>query len=94
MRSFSRRANSMFHILCGAGIALPPALLLLFIYGMCLTDPTSPDYYQAKIQRMLHFPDPGKLTWPALCGTLFGIGVAVVGGLRPFFIREKASSNT
>lgn len=84
MRSLSRLKASLFFILCGAGIALPPVLLLLVSYAVCLTDPARPDYYSRKIQRMFCFPDPGVLTWPALCGVLFGIGIAVIGGLRAF----------
>jgi hypothetical protein len=85
MRNFSRWADSVFHILCGAGIALPPALLLLFAYHLNLTDPRRPDYHMNKIRLM--FSDTGFLAWPAAAGVLFGIGIAVVGGLRAF-LRE------
>lgn len=89
MCGFSRGKESLFYILCGAGFALPPALLLLFIYGMCLTNPARPDYYSAKIRMLFSFPDPGVLTWLAISGVLFGISIAIVGVLRPFLRKRE-----
>ena len=72
----------LLYILGDAGIVLLPTILLLFIYGMCLTDPARPDYCEAKIRRMFRWPDPGVATWLGIGGVLFGIGIAVVGGWR------------
>jgi hypothetical protein len=90
MRTFNRWAESVYYILRGAGIALPPSLLLLFIYGMCLTDSTRPDYMQMKNRVLFHPLGLSVLIWMAVGGMMFGIGIAVIGGLRPF-LRESSS---
>jgi hypothetical protein len=88
MGRFSRWAESVFHILCGARIALPPALLLLCTYGWCLMNPAQPNYFQAKLRRMFDFSGPSVLTWRAVAVGLFGIGMAVIGALQPFLRRS------
>jgi len=91
-RGFSKWAESILRILLGGAIIFPPALLLLIVYGLCLTDPSQPDYHEAKIRRMFSFPDPGFLTWPCAAVVLFGIGVAIVGGIRPFLRKPPGGS--
>lgn len=90
MRGFSKWAESVIRILLGGAIIFPPAVLLLTVYGLCLTDPNRPDYYEAKIRKMFLQPD-GFLTWPCVAVVLFGVGVAVVGGVWPFLRKPPPS---
>jgi hypothetical protein len=88
MRTSNRWAESVFYILRGAGIALPPALLLLFIYSMYLADPTRPDVIRMKNRLMFHPLGLSVLIWMAVGGVMFGIAIMVIGGLRPFLGRS------
>jgi hypothetical protein len=54
--------SSLCGILLGCAFCIPPGLLLLVIYGLCLTDSSRPDYHIAKLRMMFELPDPGVMT--------------------------------
>jgi hypothetical protein len=43
-----------------------------------------PNHFWARIGNMFIFPAPGELTWRAVCGVLFVVGIAIIGDLLPF----------
>lgn len=88
MRTMNRAWSSLLGILMGCGVSLPFCLLLLIVYGACLTDPFSPDYYVRKIEKMFRFPDPGILTYLGITGAVLGLLVALIGAIRPFIKRS------
>ena len=76
-------ARSLYAALLGDVLAVFPALILLLIYGFCLTDPS----------RLVMFCclDPGFWTWPLLAVILFGVGVAAVGAIWSFLQKPLGS---
>ena len=80
----NRWVSSLCGILLGLGLCIPPFFLLVLMYGLCLTDPSRPDYYTAKLWMMFWNTDLVLFTWPSVGMLLFGLSVAVIRGLRPF----------
>lgn len=86
----NRWVSSLCGVLLGIALCLPPASLLLIVYGLCLTNPSSPDYYTAKLRMMFWNTDAAFLTWPSVGVLFFGLSVAVIRGVRPFLDRPPA----
>jgi hypothetical protein len=86
----NRWVSSLCGILLGCAFCIPPGLLLLLIYGLCLTDPSRPDYQATKLRMMFTMPDPGLLTWMGVTGVFLGLAMAIVEGIRPFLARPPA----
>jgi len=83
----NRWVSSLCGILLGCAICLPPGLLLLLIYGLCLTNPAQSDYHTTKLRMMFRFPDPGIVTWMGVVGVFFGVWVIICRGVQPFLGR-------
>jgi len=86
----NRWMSSLCGILLGCAFCVPPSLLLLYIYGVCLIDPRRPDYHAAKLRVMFDMSESGFLTWIGVVGVLLGISLAIVGGMRPLLGRQPA----
>lgn len=89
VNSRNRLTSSLCGVLLGFSLCIPPAVLLLIIYGLCLTDPSRPDYYALKLHMMFHMPDPGLLTWLGIAGVFFGLSIAFIRGVRPLLKERK-----
>lgn len=81
--------KSVRAIILGSGIAVCTATILLFGTGCVLLDSDWPDYHDSKFQMTFGHLYPGLKTWPCAGGILLGIGIAIVGGIRPYLHRKK-----
>lgn len=90
--SLNRLVAGLFGFLLGISICIPSAVLLIVIYGLCLTDPSQPDYYAMKVSMMFRFPDPGVLTWPAAACLLVGLLIMLSGTIRPLLRKPPIRS--
>jgi hypothetical protein len=70
-------------LMLGGGIALCAAAIFLSLSGSTLMDSDWPD--SPKTAFWMKLADEGLITWLCAGGSLFGIGVAVAGCVRPFF---------
>jgi hypothetical protein len=81
-RSESR--SSFYFILGGGGLCLSAGFLLLIVYGMCLTNPSSPTYYLDKLPVMFDLGNGGGvIAWPASVTFLFEIALIGYGIVLP-----------
>ena len=80
----NRWSARLLGIVQGFSLCIFPAFLLILSYGLCLTEPSSPDYYTAKLWMMFWNTELAFFTWPSAGVLLFGLFVAVVRRIRPF----------
>ena len=80
-------------VMVGGGIALCAAVILLTLSGAPLLDSDWPDYHESKIWMTFFQLDATLATWACTAGVFLGIGVAVIGGVRPFLRKGIVHGN-
>jgi hypothetical protein len=94
MQNYLRKwPGSLGFIFLGHGLSFLSGLLLLLVYGLCLTNPASPTYYTDKLPKMFDLRTGGGiLAWPATGG--FILGVLLIGyGIAQLFSPQRGDDD-